>query len=161
MAVREFAHSLIYSTETLIFSILALLLLAYYRGFGRTYVKYWLFSLTALAVNQLSLALESTLSQQNIGSLIDTSLALIRQISQYFHFLFLMLGIYSATKKAPINPRVLIIGVLVVITLSCIAVLPYGFDSANVFNRFYLRESLAAFIFGCGFIVAACYTPLM
>ena len=73
MAVREFAHSLIYSTETLIFSILALLLLAYYRGFGRTYVKYWLFSLTALAVNQLSLALESTLSQQNIGSLIDTS----------------------------------------------------------------------------------------
>lgn len=157
MAVREFAHSLIYSTETLIFSILALLLLAYYRGFGRTYVKYWLFSLTALAVNQLSLALESTLSQQNIGSLIDTSLALIRQISQYFHFLFLMLGIYSATKKAPINPRVLIIGVLVVITLSCIAVLPYGFDSANVFNRFYLRESLAAFIFGCGFIVAACY----
>lgn len=69
MAVREFTHSLIYSTETLIFSILALLLLAYYRGLGRTYVKYWMLSLVALSVHHFSLTLESIFNQQAVGSL--------------------------------------------------------------------------------------------
>ena len=52
MAERAFTQSLIYSTETLIFSILALFLLAYYRGLGRQYVKFWMLSLSALAVNR-------------------------------------------------------------------------------------------------------------
>ncbi|MBA6392073.1 EAL domain-containing protein [Colwellia sp. BRX10-3] len=157
MADRDFAHSLIYSTETLIFSILALLLLAYYRGIGRTYVKFWLFSFSALAVNQLSLALDSVFNQQEVGSLIDITIALTRQVSNYLHLLFLMLGIYSATKQKKISPRVISIGVIAAITIGTVATLLYGFDSNSVFNRFYLRESLAAFIFGCGFIAAACY----
>lgn len=157
MAVREFTHSLIYSTETLIFSILALLLLAYYRGLGRTYVKYWMFSLVALSANHLSLTLESIFNQQAVGSFIDISLALLRQFSHYFYFMFLMLGIFSATKQTKVHPRVITMGVLFTVAISAIAVLPYGFDSSSVFSRFYLRESMAAFIFGCGFIIAACY----
>ena len=157
MADREFAHSLIYSTETLIFSILALLLLAYYRGFGRTYVKFWLISLSALAVNQLSLTFESIFNQQEVGSFIDITIALSRQISNYLYFLFLMLGIYSATKQKKISSQVISIGVIAAIAIGTVAALLYGFDSNSVFNRFYLRESLAAFIFGCGFITTACY----
>ena len=157
MAVREFTHSLIYSTETLIFSILALLLLAYYRGLGRTYVKYWMLSLVALSAHHFSLTLESIFNQQAVGSFIDISLALLRQVSHYLYFMFLMLGIFSATKQKTIPPSVITVGLLVIIVISATAVLPYGFDSSSVFNRFYLRESMAAFIFGCGFIIAACY----
>lgn len=157
MAVREYTHSLIYSTETLIFGILALLLLAYYRGLGRTYVKHWMFCLVALSVHHFSLALESVFNQQAVGSYIDISLALLRQISHYFYFIFLMLGIYSATKQTKVHPKVIAFGVAVSIVISAIAVLPYGFDSSSVYNRFYLRESLSAFIFGCGFIIAAGY----
>jgi hypothetical protein len=67
-----------------------------------------------------------------------------------------MLGIYSTTKQTKLNPRIITFGLCTTTILSAIAVLPYGFDNGSVFNRFYLRESLSAFIFGCGFIVAAC-----
>lgn len=157
MADRALTHSLIYSTETLIFSILALLLLAYYRGLGRQYVKFWMFSLSALAVNQLALACQSIFNDQEVGSLIDISIALLRQISSYLHFLFLILGIYSATQQTKTSARFLFIVVIAAITIATAVTLIYGFDGNSVFNRFYLRESLTAFIFGCGFIAAAFY----
>jgi len=157
MADRALTHSLIYSTETLVFSILALLLLAYYRGLGRQYVKFWMLSLSALAVNQLALACQSIFNEQALGSIIDISIALLRQISNYLHFLFLMLGIYTATKQEKISPSILWGGAIAAVTVASAATLLYGFDSNSVFNRFYLRESLAAFIFGCGFIAAAFY----
>mgnify|MGYP003625842058 FL=1 len=157
MADRAFTQSLIYSTETLIFSILALLLLAYYRGLGRQYVKFWMLSLFALAINQFALTVQSVFSEQTPSNVIDIAIALVRHISHYLHFLFLMLGIYSATKQEKITPSTILIGLSVAISISTIATLLYGFDSNSVFNRFYLRESLPAFVFGCGFIAAACY----
>ena len=157
MAERAFTQSLIYSTETLIFSILALFLLAYYRGLGRQYVKFWMLSLSALAVNQLALACQSIFNDEEVGSFIDISITLVQQVSNYLHFLCLMFGIYSATKQEKIAPNVLFIGVGLAVALGVTATLMYGFDSHSVFNRFYLRETLAAFIFGCGFIAAAFY----
>jgi len=157
MADRALTHSLIYSTETLVFSILTLLLLAYYRGLGRQYVKFWMLSLSALAVNQLALACQSIFNEQEVGSVIDISIALLRQISSYLHFLFLILGIYTATKQDRISSSFLFIVSMTAVTIATAVTLLYGFDGSNVFNRFYLRESLAAFIFGCGFIAAAFY----
>jgi diguanylate cyclase (GGDEF)-like protein len=157
MAERALTHSFIYSTETLIFSILALLLLAYYRGLGRQYVKFWMLSLSALAVNQFALACESVFYQQDVGSALDISIALLRQISQYLHILFLIFGIYAATKQKDVTQKTLVIGISSALFIGCFAALFYGFDAQSVFNRFYLRESLAAFIFGSAFIASAFY----
>ena len=157
MAERALTHSFIYSTETFIFSVLALLLLAFYRGLGRQYVKFWMLSLFALAINQLALASQNVFNQHYIGSVIDVSTALVRQISHYLHVLFLMLGIYTAIKQRKISSTVLYTSLVITTFVATVATLIYGFDSEAVFNRFYLRESLTAFIFGCAFIAAAFY----
>ena len=157
MADRAFTQSLIYSTETLIFSVLALLLLAYYRGLGREYVKFWMLSLSALAINQLALTCQSIFHEQAVGSAMEITLSLVQQISNYLHFAFLMLGIYSATRQESLLPWVIFITCAGAIALGTTATLLYGFDGNSVFNRFYLRESLPAFLFGCGYIAAACY----
>ena len=118
MADRALTHSLIYSTETLIFSILALLLLAYYRGLGRQYVKFWMISLSALAVNQFALACENTFNERDVGSVLDISIALLRQVSQYIHILFLIFGIYAATKQKNVTRKMLFIGVSVLMPMA-------------------------------------------
>ena len=127
MAERALTHSFIYSTETLIFSILALLLLAYYRGLGRQYVKFWMLSLSALAVNQFALACESIFYQQDVGSALDISIALLRQISQYLHILFLIFGIYAATKQKDVTQKTLVIGISSALFIGCFAALFYAF----------------------------------
>ena len=157
MADRALTHSLIYSTETLIFSILALLLLAYYRGLGRQYVKFWMISLSALAVNQFALACENTFNERDVGSVLDISIALLRQVSQYIHILFLIFGIYAATKQKNVTRKMLFIGVSSALLIGIFAAVFYGFDVKSVFNRFYLRESLTAFIFGSALIASAFY----
>ena len=157
MADRALTHSLIYSTETLIFSILALLLLAYYRGLGRQYVKFWMISLSALAVNQFALACENTFNERDVGSVLDISIALLRQVSQYVHILFLIFGIYAATKQKNVTRKMLFIGVSSALLIGIFAAVFYGFDVKSVFNRFYLRESLTAFIFGSALIASAFY----
>ena len=157
MADRALTHSLIYSTETLIFSILALLLLAYYRGLGRQYVKFWMISLSALAVNQFALACENTFNERDVGSVLDISIALLRQVSQYIHILFLIFGIYAATKQKDVTRKMLFIGVSSALLIGIFAAVFYGFDVKSVFNRFYLRESLTAFIFGSALIASAFY----
>ncbi|WP_085300637.1 putative bifunctional diguanylate cyclase/phosphodiesterase [Cognaticolwellia mytili] len=157
MAERALTYSFIYSTETLAFSILAFLLFTYYRGLGRQYVKLWMLSLSALAVNQFALACESIFYQQNVGSTLDISFALLRQVSQYFHILFFIFGIYAATKEKNVTKKMQVIGISSALFIGCFAVLFYGFDTQSVFNRFYLRESLAAFIFGSAFIASAFY----
>lgn len=157
MADRALTHSLIYSTETLIFSILALLLLAYYRGLGRQYVKFWMISLSALAVNQFALACENTFNERDVGSALDISIALLRQVSQYIHILFLIFGIYAATKQKDVTRKMLFIGVSSALLIGIFAAVFYGFDVKSVFNRFYLRESLTAFIFGSALIASAFY----
>lgn len=157
MADRAISHSLIYTTETLIFSILAILLLAYYRGHGRQYVKFWMLSLSALAVNQFALACENILNEQNLENATSIAMAVVRQLGSYLHLLFLLLGIYSATSKEKVPDKVIWVGSVFAIVIACMASLLYGFDSSDVYNRFYLRESLATFIFGCSFIGTASY----
>lgn len=157
MAERALTHSLIYFTETLTFSILALILLAYYRGLGRQYVKFWTVSLFALAVNQLALACQNILSTQDISNFVSIFIALGRQISLYVHIVFLIFGIYAATKQHRVSQQALIIGILSAVVIGSLAALIYGFDEQSVFNRFYLRESLAAFIFGSALIASAFY----
>ena len=112
-------------------------------------------SLSALAINQLALACQSIFHDQQIGSLVDITITLVQQTSNYLYLLFLMLGIYSAIKQERIAAKLLYISIVMVMSLGAIATLMYGFDSQSVFNRFYLRESLAAFIFGCAFIAAS------
>jgi diguanylate cyclase (GGDEF)-like protein len=157
MSERAFTHSLIYSTETLIFSILALLLLAYYRGLGRQYVKFWMISLFAIAINHFARAGQNFFYNEPIGSAIELGFTLLAQVSNYLHFLFLMLGIYSATKQQKLKLAYIILAVICATALASFATLLYGFDPYSVFNRFYLRESLTAFIFGCGLFGAAFY----
>ncbi len=157
MAERALTLSLIYSTETLIFSMLALLLFAYHRGLGHAYIKFWMFSFAALAFSQFSYFLQNVLNQLEIGSFLDITITLVRQIGHYLFFFFLMLGVYSATTQDKKLAKVVFLGIATSVIVGASASLFYAFDASYVFNRFYLRESLAAFIFGCGFIAAVSY----
>ena len=157
MAERALTLSLIYSTETLIFSMLALLLFAYHRGLGHVYIKFWMLSFTALAFSQLANVFLHAIDHHEVGSFLDITVTLVRQISQYLFFFFLMLGIYSATAQEKRLVNIVPIGIAIAMVVGACASLFYAYDASYVFNRFYLRESLAAFIFGCGFIAAVSY----
>jgi diguanylate cyclase (GGDEF)-like protein len=157
VAEKYFYHSLLFSVEAIIFGLLATLLLMYYRGLGRQYVKYWMLSLFSLSAHQLFLAIDTKLTFLSVVTAEKMILASLIQLSLYFHIIALLLGIYSATTRKVI-PNNLITSVFSVSALiAIVATLLCGFDVNEVYNRFYLRESLPAFVMGCGLLLAAFY----
>lgn len=157
MSELAFSHSAIYITQTLIFSTLAALLMLYYRGLGHQYIKFWSLSLLALSINQIALAGQSWFFMLPIGSVADIILSVSVQVGHYLHVLFFMFAVYHATKNKVIATKMLKLGVFIAVSLGVVAALLYGFDADSVFNRFYLRESLAAFFLGCSLIAAAIF----
>jgi diguanylate cyclase (GGDEF)-like protein len=154
---KSFYHSLLFSVEAVVFGLLATLLLMYYRGIGRQYVKYWMLSLFSLSAHHVCIALDAQLVNLSIISLEKVILASCTQLSLYFHLSALLLGLYSAISNKDISKKIIyttgIFCVLVALTASIL----YGFEVNEVYNRFYLRESLPAFVMGCGLLLTAFY----
>jgi len=154
MSEKYFYHSLLFSVETIVFGLLATLLLQYYRGLGRQYVKYWMLSLFALSIHQLSLAIDTLLFEVSVTAIGKVILSCVIQLSLYCHLVALLFGLYSATKNKYIPKHVIHYAFVICGLLSITATLLYGFEINEVYNRFYLRESLPAFMMGCGLLIA-------
>jgi diguanylate cyclase (GGDEF)-like protein len=157
MGEKDFYHSLLFSVEAIVFGLLAALLLLYYRGLGRQYVKYWMFSLLSLSVHQFCLAIEARFSNLSVIGLEQIVLSCIIQLSLYFHLSALLLGIYSAVSSKNISKKITYSTFIMSTFLAVTATLLYGFEAEEVYNRFYLRESLPAFVMGCGLLLTAFY----
>jgi diguanylate cyclase (GGDEF)-like protein len=157
MAESSFYHSLLFSVGGVVYGLLGIVLLLYYQGLGRKYVKFWMLSLFALSANQFTNALICFTIGQPITSPFQITLAFLEQLSLYFHLSGLLLGIYAATASNKIkNKNIYALFFVSIITSFC-ATAFYSLDADAVFNRFYLRESFPSFVMGCGFLAAAFY----
>jgi diguanylate cyclase (GGDEF)-like protein len=151
---KYFYHSLLFSVETIVFGLLATLLLFYYRGLGRQYVKYWMLSLFALSIHQCSLAIDTLMVEVSVTAIEKIILTCVIQLSLYVHLVTLLFGIYCATRNKYISKHIINYVFVLCGLLSITATLLYGFELNEVYNRFYLRESLPAFLMGCGLLMA-------
>ena len=79
------------------------------------------------------------------------------QFSLYFHLSALLLGIYSAASNKKTSESLTYSAFIFSAILALTSTLLYGFEVSEVYNRFYLRESLPAFVMGCGLLVTAFY----
>jgi diguanylate cyclase (GGDEF)-like protein len=157
MGEKDFYHNLLFSVEAIVFGLLTALLYMYYRGLGRQYVKYWMLSLLSLSAHQVSLAIETQLTNLSVISIEKVILTCFIQFSLYFHLSALLLGIYSAASNKKISESLTYSAFIFSAILALTSTLLYGFEVSEVYNRFYLRESLPAFVMGCGLLVTAFY----
>jgi len=154
MSEKYFYHSLLFSVETIVFGLLATLLLLYYRGLGRQYVKYWMLSLFALSIHQFSLAIDTLLVEVSVTTIEKIILTCVIQFSLYFHLVTLLFGLYYGTTNKSISKKMINYVFVLCGLLSITATLLYSLDLNEVYNRFYLRESLPAFMMGCALLMA-------
>ncbi|MBA6397491.1 bifunctional diguanylate cyclase/phosphodiesterase [Colwellia sp. BRX10-4] len=154
---KDFYHGLLFSVEALVFGLLAIFFLLYTRGVGRQYVTYWAVSLFSLSAHQLCLAIETQLNDLSVIALEKVLLTVGIQVSFYFHLCALLLGIYSAVSKQIISKKITNSIFILSALFALMATLLYGFEVNEVYNRFYLRESLPAFVMGCGLLLTAFY----
>ncbi|NQZ86589.1 MAG: EAL domain-containing protein [Colwellia sp.] len=157
MGEKDFYHSLLFSVEAIVFGLLTALLFMYYRGLGRQYVKYWMLSLFSLSTHQVFLAIETQLTNLSDIAIEKVTLACFIQLSLYFHLTALLLGIYSAVSNKKIHKSMTYYTFIFSAILALTSTLLYGFEVNEVYNRFYLRESLPAFVMGCGLLLTALY----
>ncbi len=152
MATDVFALGFLLSIETIVYSFLAFLLYSFYQGFGRRYVRYWAYSLVCLSVFHLILATQQFFSNYPDTSILQVVLTWLGQISQYLFLLFFCLGTYFTDEKNQLKPLMLKMLMLTAVIIASLVSLLYAFDELKVFNRFYLRESFADFIFSGAFL---------
>jgi len=157
MTDKVLSNIFLFSIEAIVFGVLTFLLWTYYKGFGRQYVRFWMISLFALCINHVAIVLQLVTSPNSVTAPKQLLLQLLEQTSYYLHIAFLLLGIFCVIKKKQTSQKLLGITILVAIVLGFITTFLYGFDDATVFNRFYLRESLPAFLFGCSLFAASVF----
>ena len=157
MEEHSLAHVLLFSVEAIVFGLLSFILWMYYQGLGRQYVKFWTLSLLALSVSYACIAFQSYYYYLPETHIVQVSLAVLGQTFNYLHLLLLLLGLYYAKTQRHLLSRTLFFAIGATVTLSILASVLYAFDESAVFNRFYLRISLPAFIFGCSYLGASFY----
>tara|TARA_R110001592_G_scaffold37251_25_gene124409 strand:- start:1563 stop:3434 length:1872 start_codon:yes stop_codon:yes gene_type:complete len=114
-------------------------------------------SLFSLSAHQLCLAIETQLTDLSVIALEKVLLTVGIQVSFYFHLCALLLGIYSAVSKKNISKKITNSSFILSALFALTATLLYGFEVNEVYNRFYLRESLPAFVMGCSLLLTAFY----
>lgn len=155
---NNFALGFLFSIEALVYCFLTFLFYSFYQGFGRRYVKYWTLSLVFLSLQYSALALQNILLAQDELSLMPLILTCIIQMSQYLFIWLFCIGLYYTQASRKISQSVLRASFLFPIALGVTASLFFTLNDEAVFNRFYLRESLADFIFGGLFFAVAILT---
>ncbi|MFT5757999.1 MAG: diguanylate cyclase (GGDEF)-like protein [Alteromonadaceae bacterium] len=157
MTDKVFSNVFLFSVEAIVFSFLTFLLWVYYRGFSQQYVRFWMISLLALCLNQIATAIQLSTFPNVVTTFKQLLFQSIEQASYYLFISFFLLGTYSAVKRISISSKTLGLVSLFAVTLGISATLLYGFDESTVFNRFYLRESLPAFLVGCSLLAVSFY----
>lgn len=144
---NNFALGFLFSIETVVYSFLTYLLYAFYQGFGRRYVKYWTLSFACLSVQHLALSIQKFLTQYHDLESIHVLLTCVVQVHQYLFIWLFSMGLYYTNKHRKYSRALVKSSVILPIILGISVSLLFAFDEQAVFNRFYLRESLADFIF--------------
>ncbi|NMP33541.1 EAL domain-containing protein [Thalassotalea sp. M1531] len=157
MSEQLIANTFLYLTNAIVFGTLSFFLWQFFRGFGRQYVKLWLLSLCSLSISQLALAFKAY-------SILTPETHLIQVINQgvylssYFLFVALFItGIFSAQQQIIISRNRIIFIVILNFVLAWAFTLTCAFASAHVYDRFFMRETLPAFLFAVGYLSTAYY----
>ena len=144
---NNFALGFLFSIETGVYSFLTYLLYSFYQGFGRRYVKYWTLSLACLSLQHLAVSIQTFLPQYHDLSTIQILLTCIIQVHQYLFIWLFFIGLYYTNKNQKYSNSFVKSSIALPIILGLSVSLLFAFNEQAVFNRFYLRESLADFVF--------------
>ena len=155
MSIYFFSQPFFYFCQGMLFFTLTFLLWLFYRGIEQQYVKFWLFSLFSLCLSYLLSAVELALLVNHLFSWLNLLINAGQKTCQYLFVTFLLLGLYGVKYKKEYSIRFILQVTSAVIVFSTFTVYLYAFDPSAIFSRFYLRESLPAFIFGCSFLVVS------
>lgn len=154
------AKTFLYSTEAIVFAVLTFLLWMFYRGFGRQYVKLWTLSLSALSVNQITLAIQSYKSLELATQPDMIFYQWLQQSSSYLFLVFFFIGIISAKTQKRIDNKTIYLSSITALTIATFATLLCAFEPQHTYDRFYLRVTLNAFVFACGFLASGAFLML-
>lgn len=151
------AQKYLFSIETIVFGLLTLWLWLYFRGFGRQYVKYWMYSLLALTLNYLSMSLIEFFTQLPLKSTFQLFLRTIEQLSKYSFLLLFFVGAHNAIKNTNISSKRFLFFSISILFISLLTAMAHFVNDVNVFNHFYVSVSLQNFIFGGCFLLLSLY----
>ncbi|WP_448213703.1 putative bifunctional diguanylate cyclase/phosphodiesterase [Colwellia sp. MEBiC06753] len=155
MSEQLLANTFLYLTNAIVYGTLTFFLWRFYRGFGRQYVKYWLLSLSALAASQLFQAFKAYNALLPETHLYQYILEALYQ-SSYFVFVGLFAGgLYSAQTKVRFQRRTLALVTGLLISVAWLLTSMFAFTDAHLYDRFFMRETLPAFIFAIMYFAIA------
>ncbi len=151
------AKTFLFSTEAIVFSVLTFLLWMFYQGLGRQYVKFWMLSLASITVVLIVMAIDAYTSLIPETSPVKIFIAWLLQVSDYLFLAFFSLGVYAAKTSKQISANYIVYSLLLAVGIGTFATFLFATDPQHVFDRFFLRHSLRAFIFGCAFLAIASF----
>jgi len=157
MTGQLLAQRYLFSIETIVFGLLTLWLWLYYRGYGRQYVKYWMYSLLALTVSYMSMTINEYVPNLPIISFLSLFLRTTEQLSKYSFLLLLFIGVHNAIKNTDIPSRRRLFFLISILLISALTPITHSISDSNVFNYFYISIGLHNFIFGCCFLSLSLY----
>ena len=147
----------LFSTQTVVFSVLLYIFYIYYRTFLRRYVGYWLVSIGALSFSYFIKSFIPYISINFSRSYWQILAELLLQTSQYLFLLFLILGIVNAKTSKVLPKSITIGGILLLLLFSFTSTVLFAFDPKQAFNHFYLTVSIPSFVFGCSLLALTTY----
>ncbi|MFD2167232.1 putative bifunctional diguanylate cyclase/phosphodiesterase [Thalassotalea euphylliae] len=149
------ANTFLYITNAIVFGTLTFFLWQFFRGYGREYVKYWLFSLSSLCLSQLALAAKAATVLSPVTSIQQVSFQAL-YLGSYFCFVtFFIVGLVSAQKRAKFKRKKVLytsfgaIGFGVGFSMIC------AFAEGHNFDRFFMRETIPSFMYGLVYLGAS------
>ena len=151
------AKTFLFSTEAIVFSVLTFLLWMFYQGLGRQYVKFWMLSLACTSVAMLMSAIDAQTAMEPETSAIKIFLTWVYQTSHYLFLVFFMLGIFVAKTSKQVPSKYIFMASFGAVFIATIATLTFATEPLYVFDRFFLRHSLKAFITAGAFIAVAVF----
>lgn len=152
MSVYFLAQPFLYFSQGIVFLVLTFFLWLFYQGFGRQYVKLWMLSLLSLSLNYTTLAIELTLQDSALYHHFDVIFAIFYQLFLYLFVFWFIQGLFAVKLKKNFSIQYLSLCYTIIAIVAVFSATFYAFEPLAVFNRFYLTQSLPAFIFGCAFL---------
>jgi len=155
MLVSTDSFTFLFAMQAIVFAILSLVFLVYFRSFKREYVKCWLFSLVALSgYYVLSAALPITDIYIKNNSLL-LFYEQVQQTALYLFLAFLLLGLYRTKRK--LTKTFVSLAVLLTFFVSLTASIAYLFSEDNAAMYFEVKAQVQSFIFIISFLSASLY----
>lgn len=151
MSEQIFANTSLFLVNAVVFGTLSFFLWLFARGFGAQYVRIWLLSAAALTVAQITQAVKAFTVMSPVDSIEQVALAAIYSTSMFLFVGLYLLGIYCAQTKPKLNKRFMPFSVGSAVILSLTLTLICAFEASHVYDRFFLRETVPAFIFAIGY----------